>query len=208
MLKVRKHSIKETINDIINSTFLNLLSFADDTTGNKSSHHIDTLINNINQELIRLCDYLCAIKFALNVKKTNVCIFSPPHNKYQVNYYIKINNENINHIGMDNKYESVKFLRIHIDEYLTWEKYINIISSMISRAIFAINRLKHFLLYNALKTPYFTLIKSHLSYGVQTCGNGTTVIKLQTLQKRALRINNNKRYRSHTDPIFKSQNIL
>ena len=37
---------------------------------------------------------------------------------------------------------------------------------------------------------------------------GNTVKKLQTLQKLAVRIINNKRYRSHTDPIFKSENIL
>ena len=42
------------INDIINSTSLNLLSFADDTTVYKSDPHIDTLINNINQELKHL----------------------------------------------------------------------------------------------------------------------------------------------------------
>ena len=36
---------------------------------------------------------------------------------------------------------------------------------------------------------------------------GNTVIKLQTLQKRALRIISNKRYRSHTDSIFKSEKI-
>ena len=196
------------INDIINSTSLNLLSFADDTTVYKSGPHIDTLINNINQELKHLCDYLCANKLALNVKKTNFCIFSPPNNKYQVNNCIKINNENVSHIGKDNKDESVKFLGIHIDKHLTWKKHINIISSKISRAIFAINRLKHFLPHNALKTLYYTLIQSHLTYGVQAWGNGNTVIKLQTLQKRALRIINNKRYRSHTDPIFKSENIL
>ena len=57
------------INDIINSTSLNLLSFVDDTTVYKSGPHIDTLINNINQELKHLCDYLCANKLALNDKK-------------------------------------------------------------------------------------------------------------------------------------------
>ena len=87
------------INDIINSTSLNLLSFADDTTVYKSGPHIDTLINNINQELKKLCDYLCSNKLALNVKKhTIICIFSSPNNKYQVNNCIKISNENVNHI--------------------------------------------------------------------------------------------------------------
>ena len=91
---------------------------------------------------------------------------------------------------------------------ITWKKHININSSKISRAIFAINRLKHFLPHNALKTLYYTLIQSNLTYGVQAWGNGNTVIQLQTLQKRALRIINNKIYRSHTDPIFKSKKII
>ena len=56
------------------------------------------------------------------LKKTNVCIFSQPNNKYQVNNCIKINNENVNHIGKDNTDESVKFLGIHINKHLTWEK--------------------------------------------------------------------------------------
>ena len=61
---------------------------------------------------------------------------------------------------------------------------------------------------NALTTLYYTLIQSHLTDGIQARGNGNTVKKLKTLQKRAVRIINNKRYRSHTDPIFKSENIL
>ena len=68
--------------------------------------------------------------------------------------------------------------------------------------------MKHFLPHNALKTLYYTSIQSHLTYGIQAWGNGNTVTKLQTLQKRVVRIINNKRYRSHTDPIFKSENIL
>ena len=97
-----------------------------------------------------MCDYLCANKLALNVNF--FCIFSPPNNKYQVNNCIKINNENVNHIGKDNKDESVKFLGIHIDKHLTWKKHITIISSKISKAIFAINRLKYFLPHSPLKT--------------------------------------------------------
>ena len=44
------------INDIINSTSLNLLSFADDTTVYKSGPDVDILIFNINQELKHLYD--------------------------------------------------------------------------------------------------------------------------------------------------------
>ena len=55
------------INDIINSTSLNLLYFADDTTVCKSGPHGGTLIYNINQELKRLYDWLCGNKLSLNI---------------------------------------------------------------------------------------------------------------------------------------------
>ena len=51
--------------------------------------------------------------------------------------------------------------------------------------------MKHFLPHNALKTLYYTLIQSHLTYGIQAWGHRNTVKKLQTLQKRAVRIINN-----------------
>ena len=66
--------------------------------------------------------------------KSHVSIYS----NYEVKGSIKINNEVINQIGKYNKDESVKFLGIHIDKHLTLKEHINVISSKISRAIFAI----------------------------------------------------------------------
>ena len=57
------------INDIINSTSLYLLSFADDTNVYQSGSYIDDLINNMNHELKQLYDWFCTNKLSLNVKK-------------------------------------------------------------------------------------------------------------------------------------------
>ena len=64
------------INDIVNSTSLNLLSFADDTTVYQSGSDIDNLSKNVNQELKQIYDWLCANKLCLNVKK-NFFFFWP-----------------------------------------------------------------------------------------------------------------------------------
>ena len=180
------------INDISNSTSLNLLSFADDTTIYHSVCDIDNLTLTLNHELKNIYNWLCANKLCLNVKKTQYCIFSPKNSNYEVKGSVKINNEVINQIGKYNKDESVKFLGIYIDKHLTWKEHINIISSKISRAIFAINRVKHILPHKSLKSLYYTLIHSHITYGIQAWGNGNTK-KLDILQKRALRIINKKR---------------
>ena len=57
--------------------------------------------------------------------------------------------------------------------------------------------------YAALRSLYFSLIHSRLQYGIEAWGNSNSIHKLLRVQKRAIRvINNNKKYRHHTDPLF------
>ena len=134
------------INDIVNSTSLNLLSFADDTTIYKSGSNTDNL-TNVNLEL----------KFF---------VFVPVNTNYKANNSIQINSEIINQVGKCKNEKSVKFLELYIDKHLKWKEHINIISSKIARAIFAINRVEHFIPHKALQSLYYALIHSHTPYGI------------------------------------------
>ena len=116
-----------------------------------------------------------------------------------------MNNVKILFIGEND--DSIKFLGLHLDEHLTWSKTIEAITSKISKSLFVINRVKYVLPHYALKTLYFSLVQSHLQYGIQAWGNATTINKLTVLQKRAIRIINQINYRGHTDPLFKSERI-
>ena len=136
-------------------------------------------------------------------------IFSPSSIPNTEQYSIKIGNNTIERYGNNKENDSLKFLGITLDESLTWKQHISATSSKISRAIYAINRAKNFLPHNALKTLYISLVQSQIQYGIEAWGNATTQIKhLLTLQKRAIRVINNKRYRSHTDPLFKNNQLL
>ena len=57
---------------------------------------------------------------------------------------------------------------------------------------------------------YHSLINSHLLYCLPawSCGLEQTLTLMIKMQKRALRIVTNKRYNSHTVPIFKKLKIL
>ena len=111
-------------------------------------------------------------------------------------------------VGETNEQESIKFLGIYLDKHLTFKQHINCLCSSISRCSFAINRVKHILPLNALKSLYFALIQSRLQYCIAVWGNSNNVQKLQLIQKRAIRIINNKNCRHHTDPLFKANQIL
>ena len=68
--------------------------------------------------------------------------------------------------------------------------------------------MKHILPLKALKSLYFALIQSRLQYCIAAWGNSNHVHKLLLIQKRVIRIINNKNYRHHTDPLFKANQIL
>ena len=197
------------INDIKSSTILNVLSFADDTTAYYSGPFDKDLFDIVNRELGNLYNWLCANKLSLNIKKTNICMFSPPNSKYVIdNNFISLKNEKLKLIGENNTLESVKFLGLYLDKHITWKSHILHIKSKISKALFALSRVKNILPHDALKTLYSTLIHSHLNYGIEAWGNATSVNTIFVLQKRAIRIMNKMYYRGHTEPIFKRERIL
>ena len=188
------------INDIQHSTSLNLLSYAYDTTIYSSNTNVDILYAETNKELIKLDDWFRANKLSLNVKKINYSIFSPTKFTQETNRTLTLNNTTIN------REQSIRFLGLIIDQQLTWNTHINKLKSKISSSI--VNRVKRQLPHKALKSQYFTLIHSHLIYGITAWGNSSATNTLYLLQKKALRLINNKAYASHTDPLFKQEKVL
>jgi hypothetical protein len=69
---------------------------------------------------------------------------------------------------------------------------------------------KNFLSANSLKTLYYSLVHCHLVYGnhIWGCANSSVLTELFRKQKAAVRLISNSGYRAHTEPIFKSLNIL
>ena len=123
---------------------------------------------------------------------------------------ISINNYTLERIGNDCTTKSIKFLGVHFDECLTWQCHINTVSKKISSALFMISQVKNIIPKKSLKTLYFSLIQSHMTYGLLVWGNASQshISRIQTLQKRAIRIITKSKYNSHTDPLFSGQNIL
>ena len=96
---------------------------------------------------------------------------------------------------------------IHIDETLSWKYHIDKVCSKISSSNY-INKVKNILPSTILKTLYSSSIQSHINYGLLVWGSSYTINKVYELQKRAIRTINNKSIHYHTEPLFKTSNIL
>ena len=98
----------------------------------------------------------------------------------------------ITQIGESDEPQAIKFLGIYIDKHLTWNQQINHMCTNLSKSIFALNKVKKFLPYAAMKSLYFALIQSRIQYGIEVWGNGNNINKLFIVQKRAIRVIHNK----------------
>ena len=99
---------------------------------------------------------------------------------------LKINNTLIE------KVSSFNYLGVTLNELLTWNTHIDKISSKISKYNGLLNKLKHYLASNVLKTLYESLILPHINYALLAWGFNST--RIYQLQKKAIRILTKSKY--------------
>ena len=120
----------------------------------------------------------------LNAKKTKFMVF----NKTRKNVTLQLEIDGT-------KLEQVKqfnFLGLIIDEKLTWHPYIHSVSCKLSRSLGIMHRLKTYLPKYILRTIYFSIFHSHLTYQILSWGANCS--RLFPLQKKAIRIINNAHF--------------
>ena len=98
------------------------------------------------------------------------------------------------------------FLGWTIDENLDWNPYLQKISNKVSRTLGVMCRLKNHLPVHILRLLYNSLVLPYLQYGILTWG--FKIGRIEKLQKRAVHIIICSKYNAHTEPLFKTLNLL
>ena len=192
------------INDLpMSSQLFEFIIYADDTTlsGILKTRYTDIDILHINSELDKISDWLKTNKLSLNVNKTKMMLFYQPQRKVDIPK-LKINNTEITIV------DEFDFLGITLDKHLTWKPHIHKISNKISKTLGILNRIKTYLPQNAKLNIYNSLVLSYLHYGILLWGHANDCNRPKLLQKKAVRIITNSNYLAHSEPIFKTLNLL
>ena len=95
-------------------------------------------------------------------------------------------------------------LGISISQTLNWKYHIDKIIMKTSRCLRMLCKLKHFLPFYILKTLYNSLLLPHFTYGILAWGTK----QIFKIQKKAIPIITNSKYNAHSNPLFKSLNLL
>ena len=216
------------INDLHLATSLLTLLFADDTVCLDSDSDLPLLINRVNSEIQKLANWFRANRMAVNVGKTKFMVFRPRGVKIDIDLDNNGIVYNSNEIGLienpskifklgrihnengDKNERTYKFLGILLDEYLSFDAHCDALCSKLARSNFIISRVKNLLPLASLKSLYYSLVHSHLLYGlpIYSCTTQKNLNKIFRMQKKAIRTITKSNYNTNTDQLFSQLKIL
>lgn len=172
--------------------------FADDSTILWTNKNPADLEVDVNCDLVKIKEWTDANVLFLNVSKTNIITFKCFFNNVTVGDQV-INGLNAN-----------KFLGVFIDDRLKFEPHLIYLSKKLASNCYAIRIISNNLEFEVAKSAYFSLIESHLRYGICFWGNCSQYLlrTLFVLQKRAIKYLCRTKFRDSCKPLFISNGIL
>ena len=118
------------INDLCNvSKKLFSLLFADNSNMFLSGKDPDDLVRTMNEEMVKVIDWLQINRLSLNLNKTHFILFRRKRVRISLSTDLVINNVKIDMI------ERTKFLGVIIDQNLSFQSHINYIKGKVARGI-------------------------------------------------------------------------
>ena len=172
------------INDLSNITdFATTRMYADDANMTFTACSVEGLRHEMNADIEKLKQWLCANKLTLNILKTEYMLIGSRQRIATVTESLDLS---INGISL-NKVNCSKCLGVELDEFLSWDSHITSVCKKVSSGIGVI---KPFIpsrslinIYQSIVEPYFdycSIVWNNISEGLAE--------KFQKLQNRAARI--------------------
>ena len=117
----------------------------------QSHSSLQILSKRINKDLSNLSNLLKANKLSLNIKITELVLFRPKKLRLDHCFKFKIDGKRLIPI------HSVKYLRVLIDEHMSWNEQIYQTKLKLNRTISILSRLCSHVNVNTLRIAYYSL---------------------------------------------------
>ena len=124
----------------MSSPYQSTHTYADDTTIYASSVSTVELYAKVNNDLTRVRDWLLANKLSLNVTKMEYMFLTTTFKLSNLgrDFPIKIGNNHVKRV------QTTKYLGIHLDENLKWNKHVDKLCSKVNRSISGLKQARHY----------------------------------------------------------------
>lgn len=154
----------------------------------------------------------------LNTAKTKLITFGSSRGSIPDNHF-KIKAHTCNSLISDIQYcqcaelervSSIKYLGVLLDQTFTWIPHLTMTAERIRKLIFVFKTLRHVADSKLLKTIYFAMVQSVLSYCVRAWGGASKshFLKVERAQRALLKVMYFKPFRFPTENLYELSDVL
>lgn len=178
--------------------------YADDANLLTTADTLDLLEISSFINMSALSQFFEEHNLLVNVDKTKLIQFSTRSNNLDRTIKVFSNDQEIN------TEDETKFLGLIIDKNLDWSSHVDHITKKLSTGLYVLRRMVKTCKLETLKSIYFSLIQSHIQFGLVIYGSTkkSNLDKILRLQKQALRIMLNLKWRESVKSSFADLKIF
>ena len=156
------------MNDLPSAAKFKVDLFADGTNLTMSGKKAKQLESNINNELIKIDNWMRENKFSINFSKTESMLISKKKKRKEKSLFnISINYSKITET------DNISYFGDSLDNNLTWHYHIEKVGSKVVKGTWAIARSRSLEKTKVLLTVYYSLIVTHLNYCILAWGSAS-----------------------------------
>lgn len=151
----------------------------------------------------------------LNINKTKYITFAINKTTQPNNFTLKAHNcNNIQSLTCTCaplvRTVNIRYLGTQIDDNLSWQVQLDILSARTRKMIWLFKKLRNVLKLKMLKTLYFALVQSILTFCITVWGGAckTKILKVERAQRSLLKVMLRKPFRYPTMTLYKDCNVL
>lgn len=178
-----------------------IILYADDTTLIFTHKDLLALESHMQESTNKIVTYFTNLNLQVNSNKSELITFGYNQN---IDLQLVINESslcNSNHVNL---------LGITLDKTFTWNQHIDKLAKSVSKGLFILRYLSKMVPTSTAKLIYFSLIQSHISYGIELWGSTSkaNLQKIFVLQKRAIRYLNKLNFNETCRHAFRELGIM
>lgn len=181
-----------------------IITYADDTAIYYSADSWPNLKSMVERDMGNIKDWFDHNLLTINFSKTFYVPFCSN----------KLNIPDFGPLRLGDIYieptKEIKYLGVKIDSHLKWDAHINYVVRKIRTVLYKFKKLGEVLETKELKVLYYSLVESHLIYGILAWGSAakTHLKNLEIIQKKILKIIFKKEQTYPSDALFEESGVL